>query len=78
MILSRIMVLLGILVLLPPVIDRGLSLSAAEPEKYPTMGSIDRKDPRLDSLIPASAKLERLADGFDWAKGEHRNGVPTP
>jgi gluconolactonase len=42
---------------------------AADQEKYPTMGSIERKDKRLDALIPPNAKLERLADGFDWAEG---------
>ncbi|HEX4589050.1 MAG TPA: SMP-30/gluconolactonase/LRE family protein [Gemmataceae bacterium] len=69
MTLSRITMLLVVLVLWPSVIDRRLRISAAEPEKYATMGSIDRADPRLDALIPASAKLERLADGFDWAEG---------
>ncbi|HEY1379122.1 MAG TPA: SMP-30/gluconolactonase/LRE family protein [Gemmataceae bacterium] len=47
----------------------GLAALAAGDEPYPTMGSIDRKDPRLDKLIPPGAKLERLAEGFDWAEG---------
>lgn len=34
-----------------------------------TLGKIDRKDPRLDKLIPADAVIERLADGFDWSEG---------
>jgi len=33
------------------------------------MGAIERKDPRLDKLIPPNAKLEKLAEGFDWAEG---------
>jgi gluconolactonase len=36
---------------------------------YPTFGSIERKDPRLDQVIPRGAVLEKLADGFDWSEG---------
>ena len=42
-----------------------------------TFGTIERKDPRLDKLIPRAAVLEKLADGFDWAEGpvwDARNG----
>ena len=38
-------------------------------EGYPTFGSIERKDPRLDKLIPADSKLEKLAEGFNWSEG---------
>ncbi len=37
--------------------------------KYPTFGTIVRVDPAFDKLIPAGAKLEKLASGFDWAEG---------
>lgn len=37
--------------------------------KYPTLGTIDRKDPRLDALIPKDARVERIAEGFDWSEG---------
>jgi gluconolactonase len=50
------------------VLSAAVTILAAERE-YPTMGSIERKDPRLDALIPARAKIEKLADGFDWAEG---------
>jgi gluconolactonase len=30
---------------------------------------IERLDPALDALIPAGARVERLADGFDWVEG---------
>jgi gluconolactonase len=40
-----------------------------EEKTYPTMGTIVRKDARLDKLIPPDAKLEKLADGFEWAEG---------
>ncbi|HEY0706119.1 MAG TPA: SMP-30/gluconolactonase/LRE family protein [Polyangia bacterium] len=36
---------------------------------YPVVGSIERLDPALDALIPPDAKIEKLADGFDWAEG---------
>ena len=36
---------------------------------YPTMGTIERKDPRLDRLVPREAKLLRLAEEFDWSEG---------
>jgi gluconolactonase len=36
---------------------------------YPTVGSIERLDPRLDQLIPANAKIEKLAEGFIWSEG---------
>jgi gluconolactonase len=36
---------------------------------YPSMGTIERKDPRFDKLIPKDAVVEKLADGWDWAEG---------
>jgi gluconolactonase len=34
-----------------------------------TIGSIDRKDPRIDALIPKDAKIEVLAGGYKWTEG---------
>lgn len=43
---------------------------AQEDAKAPaTIGSIDRKDPKLDALIPKEAKIEVLAGGFKWTEG---------
>jgi len=36
---------------------------------YPAFGQIERKDARLDKLLPADAKLEKLAEGFAWSEG---------
>ncbi len=36
---------------------------------YKTLGYIERLDPALDALIPKDAKMEILADGFDWTEG---------
>jgi gluconolactonase len=43
--------------------------SGGEEKAYPTMGTIIRKDPRFDKLVPRDAKLEKLAGGFKWAEG---------
>jgi len=34
-----------------------------------SFGVIDRVDPRVNQLIPPDAKLEKLAEGFDWTEG---------
>jgi gluconolactonase len=36
---------------------------------YPSFGTIERLDPALDKLLPASSRLESLAEGFDWIEG---------
>ena len=40
---------------------------AAEAGK--TIGEIERLDPAFDALVPADAKLEIIAEGFDWSEG---------
>lgn len=37
--------------------------------KYPTLGTIERKDPRLDAILPKDARVEQIAEGFDWSEG---------
>src|SRR5689334_13736535 len=44
-------------------------LAAGDGERFPTMGTIERKDPRFDKLIPPDAQLEKLETGFEWAEG---------
>jgi len=36
---------------------------------YPGHGSIERLDPALDALIAPDARMERLAEGFNWSEG---------
>jgi gluconolactonase len=36
---------------------------------YPTIGSIERLDPRLDAIVPAGAALEVLSEGHEWVEG---------
>ena len=42
------------------------TISAQSPK---SIGSIERLDPAFDKLVPADAKIEVLADGFDWTEG---------
>jgi gluconolactonase len=37
--------------------------------KFPTIGKIERLDPRFDDLIPKDAAIEKLAEGFKWTEG---------
>ena len=39
------------------------------PNLLPTLGSIERLDPRFDALVPRDAVIEVLASGFEWAEG---------
>ena len=41
--------------------------AAGAPRK--TLGTIERKDPRLDAIVPKDAVLEVLAEGFAWTEG---------
>lgn len=41
----------------------------ADDKTYPTMGTIERLDPRFDKLVPKDARIEKLAEGFKWAEG---------
>jgi len=52
-------------------VDFGYSLRswAQETSKTPTLGTIERIDPRLDHLVPRDARVERIAEGFDWSEG---------
>jgi len=40
-----------------------------EASMYKTIGSIERLDPALDNIISPNAKIEIIADGFDWSEG---------
>lgn len=45
------------------------STSEAEAASYKTLGSIERIDPALDEIIAPDARLEVLAEGFEWTEG---------
>ena len=44
-------------------------LSAGADDKKATIGSIDRRSPKLDELIPKDAQIEVLAAGYKWTEG---------
>ncbi|HEY3787292.1 MAG TPA: SMP-30/gluconolactonase/LRE family protein [Urbifossiella sp.] len=46
----------------------GPSAGAAD-DKRATIGSIDRKNPKMDELIPKDAQIEVLAAGYKWTEG---------
>jgi gluconolactonase len=48
----------------------------------PTVGSIERLDPRFDALVPPGAVIETLAMGFAWSEGpvwvaSDKGGLPA-
>lgn len=45
------------------------AVNGADKKPYPTFGTIERKDPRFDKLIPKDAQIEKLASGFKWTEG---------
>jgi gluconolactonase len=45
------------------------ALVNAADEPKPTIGSIERKSPKMDELIPKDAKIEVLAAGYKWTEG---------
>jgi gluconolactonase len=49
----------------------GMAACARAQEKSgrPTLGTIERLDPRFDRLVPTDARVERIAEGFDWSEG---------
>jgi gluconolactonase len=42
---------------------------AQDKPAYPALGTIERLDPRFDQLVPRDARVERIAEGFDWSEG---------
>jgi gluconolactonase len=65
----RVKAILPVLVLAAFAAGWAVSASTAEPKAYPTLGTIDRKDPAFDKLIGRDAALEKLADGYAWTEG---------
>ncbi|MFM1905130.1 MAG: Gluconolactonase precursor [Planctomycetota bacterium] len=58
------------------------SVPAKAQRPNPTVGSIERLDPRLDALVPLDATIEVLAMGFLWSEGPvwvatDRGGLPA-
>ena len=71
--------------LLPMALSLGLvacfaAAAIGDGPPFPAMGSLERLDPRFDKLVPPSAKLEILADGFELVRGTNLGAerqIPT-
>src|ERR1041384_7795825 len=46
-----------------------VAMSACQPKENKIIGSIERLDPALDSLVKVDAKPEVIAEGFVWSEG---------
>jgi gluconolactonase len=44
-------------------------LISCSPKEKKSIGSIERNDPTFDQLIAADAKVEIIAEGYDWSEG---------
>jgi gluconolactonase len=51
-----------------PFLVLPLTLFAAD-APHPFSGSIERLDPAFDQIVPATAQVEKLAEGFNWSEG---------
>jgi gluconolactonase len=40
-----------------------------EQSARPALGTIERLDPRFDRIVPPGARVQRIAEGFDWSEG---------
>lgn len=49
--------------------EPGRARRPAGSSAYPAIGNIERLDSRFDRLVPRSAVLEKLAEGFKWPEG---------
>jgi len=68
--MSRMRILLVVPLLVACGGDRrGETAAASAVESPRTIGSIERLDPAIDSLVPSDAVIEVLARGFDWSEG---------
>jgi gluconolactonase len=47
-----------------PLVASSMSAQSGTPS-----GSIERLDPAFDALVPRDARIEKLADGFQWTEG---------
>src|SRR3954471_10149345 len=45
------------------------SHQAKDARSYPSLGTIERLDPALDKLVAPGTKIEKLAEGYEWAEG---------
>ena len=49
--------------------ELGTSTAFEAAGSFETIGSVERADPGLDAVVPAGAKIEKLADDCTWTEG---------
>jgi len=52
---------------LPAMLLAGSAMAASAP--YPLIGQITTYDPSFADIVPADARIEKIADGITWAEG---------
>ena len=67
----RILVYITILILMAcqSSMDKGADSTESKTAAVPPFGEIERLDPSLSTLIPDSATIEVLSEGYDWTEG---------
>jgi gluconolactonase len=54
---------------LASVVSFLLVVAGSAGAQYATVGSLQPLDPAFSALVPADAKIEKLAEGFSWSEG---------
>jgi gluconolactonase len=54
---------------LPALLLLAVGCQGRDPKVYPSVGTIERLDPRFDKLVPPGAVLEKIGDGLVWCEG---------
>lgn len=60
--------LVGVTTMVSCMVDEP-AVEELTPVSYPTIGSIERLDPRLDAIVPQDAVIEVLSEGHEWVEG---------
>jgi len=60
--------LVGVTTMVSCMVDEP-AVEELTPVSYPTTGSIERLDPRLDAIVPQDAVIEVLSEGHEWVEG---------
>lgn len=61
--------ILAILVVTQTVAAQGEIPPPREVKDFPTLGTLERLDPRFDAIVPKNARVEQIAEGFEWSEG---------
>ena len=54
---------------IPGIVMMAFCLACQANKEIKTIGSMERLDPALDSILSPNAKVEIIAEGYDWSEG---------